>query len=930
MNAPSIQIPPSVSAVLPEGERDVALRSATNPQLGDFDRFARVQMEKTPDALIPPNLRSRAGRDAYGRGFGSDAVAGVTTASGPAARWASLMPLPRYDLTALSLGYYTAALPGEPSPLTGGLEEYLAVSPWLRGHYINRLIAIDSFLGRVSSLSVDSIRHSTLPWDQIHHHTLAVSTKSLHGRKIENFKDNLNTVLRDFNDDLYRYLTDNESSWHLHYDNVSQALWNSAEPVSLYRLHINMTTVNELDPTGLLGDVYIDVVLNFLKEKFGANKVVKTPEGTAFLVMASDAAVVNASLQEFSKTVKSRFESHPHVVNKSRLRDVVPSIMGAQSSISRQSILSYAIQTEEDLLVYRPLIEWVARRNNFPPTHIPTNLSDAKQLWANWQFPLNELRGSYPFLAQMAEAMTLEAVMQMNRELAAKAVFFERNRPVSPSLVFTDRDLPQQGALVASWQKLKDTGVGYVGPGQYRPKLEGHKGSTNNHAMMRLQGVRASILRYRKIYGQISHDSAARADEGRWSQRFLEAWNKLSDMTVDNAEFTTQLDQVQVFANHLRQAYQNVLGMAVSYPRYLGAMKGTDTVRVQRDGRDVWVKQNAPLVEIARQKNTLLAALEFDSLKAFLQKHPSLSMDDELVMKAWDVLFQTARQIGLADPILIPGKGDHLTFSFSDKTIAGHSVDPKQYLQQVQKNIHRLYEGMSFQDLKKVSYRIFNLEISSLEDLAEDAQKAKLEKLVLILEKKLNVSADVVITKTGATSIRIETPAEDAAGRPIGSTRILQELQTHFAHLVFNEASSIEMRRMPIWQSEQDPHQYFMSSRQREGWKAYEHSGLTVTMAFVKHSPVNSQATMREYLRAKARLDEALADAKFLNGYEKQVILDATIDSRASQVSQVRRTINVATRPPQSAMGEAVGTRPRPSGVHYHRRAARAFPLTRR
>jgi len=797
----------------------------------------------------------------------------------------------------LGLHRYTAHLPGESSPLYEGLQVYLGVHPFLRGHFIDSLLSIDQFLGKVESLDASKWTDADLKKWQGDETSVSPRDPKLLGK--------LGLMLSLQNADLYELLTDNESSWHTFYEAVQKELWNSDQPVKAYRVHINMTTINEMSADGLLGDIYLSIVHTYLQTKFGRENVVCNPENTSFLVIGSSDYKIKKGLQGFSDTIKTQLLTHGLVTSSQKdrlIQEFSPSVVAAENSISLKDIFRYGITAPEDLVAFDRLIREIAFANDVSGYEAfqRVGFDSQQRLLSVRSLNLDAVRVSQDRSLQlMAEALVFKAVMEMSRELASMTTFFEKERQSVPGgysqTVFTARDLPdpsRQPALFAKWIGMKKSGVGFVGPGQYVPEeylpadMHGEKPAaptevTGYHDRLSASTPEAvkhwigMFPRYGRIFGQISHEAPGRRDSGNLSRRFLDAWSTLVATQVADGDFGPRLQEAKALAQQLRKAYVGVYNTAIQNPRYGWALKGREVIKVQRGASDTWVTLNAPVTAIAAAGNTYLGAMEFDSLKAFLGTHPSTEANDKLVMQAWDILFKVAHEMKMPRPVLVPGKGDHVTFSFASKNSDGAPIDPVLFMQSVQAGIAALYPGKAFQDLKKVEYYQIPFDLSGRHEIF--LTREVLDRL----KTYFNLNAEIRFHEVAKGSFMVEFPKYDQKGKAIDIDKIITAITSYQLNCFQRGPIKVENSRVKIWRKGAGRSESIkFGNEQPKGYSPYMRKGLTVTMALIDHNALRGPADIKQFHSQKEDLDTALEAAKYINGLDKQGFIDARLSGK--------------------------------------------------
>ncbi len=795
----------------------------------------------------------------------------------------------RIDRIRFEVLYFVFGLPGASSPLHEGLREYLLLPPELRTHFLDEMMVADLLLGKIGALSAEDLTDNVR--QQIAH------SKFSPLKHIDHFFTVTNSDFKDL-------LQENEMHWLTQYDRMFTLLWESDKPVKIYRVHVNMTTINELDPTGELGDLYLVLVGGWLQKKFGNAHLVKNPENTSFQFIGQSADLVEKEMRYFSRDLtRDLFTSFD--VSSERVHNFKPEAVVSEIVLSRGSLYDYAIKTEEDLEAFKPILELNGR---FDIDDLKSRgMIIARQI-LKWESPdFNAIRSSRdPVLVQTLNALIFLANQEANRLLAAQTTFFEKNQTSSSQerkgSVFTEGDIPKPGDEHApEWVRLIQSSAGYVGPGQYHPSAHPHLKDLPSHARptfhlrsLDIQGLHINddpaltplvnhllriFPRLGRISGILSHP--IRGNSGRLCDRLMEGLYSLffPPPGTPSDERQRALSFAQQTASQLREAILSVYSFSAMDPRYAWTVKKHETFGVQRGGRVQEVESNFALQEIARFGNRFLLALEYDSLKAYLSTYPAISDDDREIFFVRDAFFLVAQEMNM-DPskiVIIPGKGDHLNISVPHEDRRGNPVDPVAYCKRIQQMVRNHYQPQLFHDFMKVeSMKLFLADIGghlSGKDLKKSAAD-------VALSFDLNVEATLDLDKMGTDHYVLTVPKANRQGAKLSPDTIIRYLQTQGINVRLTEPAKEENRRLPIWVKREASGKivdwYYGShdSLPSAGYAPFKRT-LTVTMAVTDHKAIRRAEDKVEFKEAVRRVDLALDAAQKESLPDKEGFRDA-------------------------------------------------------
>ncbi len=363
------------------------------------------------------------------------------------------------------------------------------------------------------------------------------------------------------------------------------------------------------------------------------------------------------------------------------------------------------------------------------------------------------------------------------------------------------------------------------------------------------------IPRLGHIKGNLSH--LREGSEGGLLQRFSTQMLRLSDAT--EAEVPQRLATWQATAWQLRNAFLHFYSLAITDPRNAWTAKQHREFLIHRGNVLERVASNFFLQEVALAQNTFLAAMEYDSFKAFNDKHGKQDDIDVDYNRVRDAIFLAAHRMNMAMPIVNPSGGDHISISFSEFDREGNPIEAVDYCHLVQQIVRETFSDRPYQDLHKVEMREMKIHLKvsstslpfSLEFLEEMRRSMKLDALPQFLP-------------SGADSGTLLIPLKDRNHQDIGSKKIFAYLRERGIEARLT-AESTQIHRLPIWKriggDEMEADYWLFSREAAAGYEPFVRT-LTVSMALGHHAPLKEPADFSHLLEVEDKLGIRLGTIK--------------------------------------------------------------------
>ena len=749
-------------------------------------------------------------------------------------------------------------LPSGLSPLDEGLRRYLALPPDLRTYFTDEMLVMEQVLGGILAISPDKATHTV--------------RQAINNREVERFLRRAYVDLRDL-------LFEHDTSWLMLYNSMRDRLWESDRPVHVFRAHINMTSLNEKDSSGHHGDILLAVVRGWLKEHFPG--AVQNPERTSFSFVAASAARVRAQLTDFANDMSTRLfntlGSDPEVLDS-----FTPEIMVSERVITRGNLYAYAIQTPDDLDAFTPVIEFGGDLKVAALKEM--GIKKAREKLLGREPPFEAIRQSRNFvLIKTLDALVLKALVGMNGLLAAQTSFFERQRPNLDSFLGPDEELAHRSVYEESdlpsakkplYDRWCDTQLrlsGYVGPGQYQPaenpQLAGREGPsippfqlgkvdmpglhlTDDPALHpRVNRLLRAIPRLERTKGSLSHARAG--SRGGLIEQFMASVRRLAALSSNTPAVVVaeQLRELQEVTRQLREGFRAFYSRAITDPRHAWTPKQHRVFKIKRGDSQQEVDSDFFLQEVALSGNRNLAVLEYDSFNAYQSLYPPYDEVDTDFNRVRDALFIAARRMNMADPLVKPSGGDHISISFSERDLEGNEIDPIAYCALVQKLVKETFQGRPFQDYHKVEMHQLDLLL-----IGEEADSFGPDGLIRALMNHFHFNAEPIVRRVSGSNLVLYTPTKNNVGKKVSAQEVHDYLGEIFLQTEFRRDSSVEIKRLPMWQkSGVDPEKsdfWVFGSHQPEGYEPFMKT-LTVSMALGVHKPVKTPEDAENFARTE-------------------------------------------------------------------------------
>ena len=763
--------------------------------------------------------------------------------------------------------YLAYAMVDEPPPIEVGLAKYFAVDPELRTHQTDTMLVVEQVLGAILALDPDKNYLALFP---------------LLNNPI--LMELLETAFLDLND----LMVEHDSLPSIQYNTIINRLWHGHDSeVRVYRVHINMTSLNELDPTNTQGSLYLAAVKKWLQIKFGESNIVQNPERTSFQFIGVDPIQVKTAVANFELEIKAMMRKMPGA-KRDLIAGFKPQIWVAERSITKDSILYYGIATPDDLELFRSILEnsqqdllalYDADTITFETFRV--RLRDAP-----FSFQALMMIGeddTHPSRLSLLEGLITNALVNFNVELASETTFFEKNYPGQENLYtkkMLDQHLASNPDQVRVWESYVRSRRGYVGVGQYNPVLENpglqnsalfpnafhhyleqyglaHPTETDNPQLNRLLNM---LPRLKHVAGLVSH---TRPGSRGALQRMGEALHTFTSSVTDE-NIRRNLTALQTVTRELRDAFRTVYGHAVTSPRYTWNMKHYKTASIRRGDQEYHVNANLFVQEVAADRHRTLAVVELDSFKAYNATHLSNSPVDPDINGIQDKIYETAATHNLPHPQVDPTAGDHFSFAFTTDAY----VTSPQFAQQVQEEVKTHFADKPFQDYHKVTMQLHTFDIPD----ATQRNWLQNENNLEHLRTTLNLSARPVFVNTHANEVVLAFPQEHMDGTSLSQEQVGEALISADITLMSTQLKTeIQILRLPIWRpstttdTDVDPNDLVFSNTAPASFEPFQRT-LTVSMVVDSIRPRAEFRTAGEWRNhveeVQHQLDHRLAGLK--------------------------------------------------------------------
>ncbi len=756
---------------------------------------------------------------------------------------ASLTGMPQFELGARIFSTELAEVPPIDAPREG-LLRYFAIAPELRTYFTNLLLKLEQVLGE----RVQMLRP---------HHI----TEPMRGYLAS---PDLRKLLETSFVDLKELVFEHDSLAALVYNSAQNMLFGGEDKIDFYRVHINMTTLNEKDDTNFHGGLYLSVVKQWFQENFGKVYTVQNPERTTFEFIAQSPRQVRAALANYEIEVRARMVQaagvDPEIVDR-----FMPKVVLSTRSLTHANFFHYAVRTDEDREAFKEVIELIERTG-----------------WPGVSAVLNE---KSPRLNNILNAMIFKAVLELNAELAAQTNYFEK-RVGFGKMVYFENELPNENEPgFADWKlSFLESRMGFVGPGRYDPAyhnkelasspiLEGsfldigldprrpqsaYRYDSTLHPLV--NRLLKAFPPYRRIAGFISRRGTERGDrdEGGLIEQFLRKQDRLARAGTEDVPIL--LVEWKELASELLHAFRNFYRWAITEPRNGWILKSHEDFDLPRGNGTVKVNANFLVQELALQGNRFLVTLEYDSFRAFTQTHvgevigksgAANYVDDKFFNMVRDAFFLVAArmnahvEIGL--PILTAPGGDHMSISLT----LGDSVDPVAYLNEVKGTVQEMFKEYPYRDLHKVDLREMRLSGSGIERLKDGAFREQ-------MRKDMNLASQPQVAAVNEGSVTVAVAVVDRNGREISSGAVIDYLKGAGISVTDVAMLGVEKYRLPMWKNSDD---FVFGETWPDGYEPFT-KVLTISMALAEHEPIKRPSDVPAFLQVQKKADKALGAVK--------------------------------------------------------------------
>ncbi len=458
-------------------------------------------------------------------------------------------------------------------------------------------------------------------------------------------------------------LLEGETLPQLIFESLQNDLWEGDHQVQLVRLHMNMTTANQVDGhKGFVGTSLRQNTLLWLEETFGKANVFVDPVGTAFLIKVPSFSEARGHLSRFSYEVHRRILEDPVVqkhVSWEQLRSFVPLHTAVGRTLSVQEL----------------------------------NLGRLPNVTVDEEAE-----------RQKIQAAVIDEIREFLKRLAGEASSLEKHPPLRDlsNPLFVRMDLPPRtDPFFADYSDSVREGRGYVSAGVYGlPVREGENATLVGNP------------RFRRLTGHLDRRENLRG--GGVLQRFIAATGALLASDQD--------DLPQAF-----QAFHEIVSMEPSDTPVLGGLgltlHGTlsdlleiglaarrftaypDLVKpheIRTNARGRTENANFFIEEMAYRQYRYLAGSENDGAKARRNAYPPKDHVDADFQRVRQIWLETAREMGMVNEdgslrvVIAPFQGDMIAVGFDTGEHA-----PEIYLHEVQRRVREAFHDQPFQREEK-------------------------------------------------------------------------------------------------------------------------------------------------------------------------------------------------------------------------------------
>ncbi|MFH1829392.1 MAG: hypothetical protein ABH871_01265 [Pseudomonadota bacterium] len=472
-------------------------------------------------------------------------------------------------------------------------------------------------------------------------------------KKLQNKLRFLGPALEEIVQDLKSPYLDNGSLSILGLERIQNLVFRDGKG-SIFRLNINMTDANKIDPSGNLGTAFKYTVLEWLQDEFGKRHITLNPEGSSFLAINVSQHEMSCSLGRFEREIIYRLRQDKtcerYDYSASLVNHFTPSAVGMFMTITGQGLgieeTLASSDAEAILVLQRRVIERIA---------------DSLRLLAVG----NMLAEKDP------ASIGLEAGL---------AVYDAADLPIEPS---------HEGYDI--FQKQFSLGLGYVPPTVFRSRFAEENVSSEDRMI-------AAHPRLAHDFGHLDRPVRKDDNDGGALQILMRALETASDALNDEQKMVA-LDKLHRAADGFSLAL-DVGRIARLNPRNPAFDKLIQEVKLSKGTGflDSYFIERAAL----HPENELhLTLFELDSFKAFSSRY-SVDEFDTSFWSVFDHVFSVAQDLSIDKPLMAQVAGDLVIAAVPIKDFHGNNVDISTFVRMVQERISRAYEDKPFQDYGKV------------------------------------------------------------------------------------------------------------------------------------------------------------------------------------------------------------------------------------
>jgi len=615
-----------------------------------------------------------------------------------------------------------------------GFEDYFEIPKDILTHHTKHQMWLTQLMSHVDGLSVGDLSFEI-------------------SRNLRRMKTRIDGVIAD----LKMYFFDSFAMPRLHTERIQNGLFDDGRHNRVYvgRLALNVTDMNEIDPTGELGTF----VLGSVKKWFATHQkdirgAVQSAEYTSFqfiLEKPEDAyklfrmfrheigKQMNLDFNNMygERSLDDRAKRLLRYINRFKIRGTV-----VVRKIDARNLISYAIQKASDVNEFMNVLKHAG-----VPSEILRAFSDEsdeeKQFLAMKPWLPNvevDIKGIKEWLSdsnvsdvvrfkrkQLFQAFILQGIYYFLRETSGVLDYFEKAVASSGDVsVYVDKDLPYDGVknpLVRGY--IQD--AKYVSDGKYIPHVmhdEVMQGDfTGNLASVRVlekefelreldkpEEYASKLLR---IWPRISHEWGALTHVPRENNRggarevFFSAIDALCDAIdsgVDDENLIVLLAKVKETGKSFLSTIQEIWSKSLSDPRNIFFLKRRS---FGEDANGGTVNAAVFYQELARAGWTNVFAIEADSIQRYLKEHSiefSPDFNDAAFQSIWDVIFEVQSDWHMPIPIVWAPAGDLIRVIISPTDVYNNTVDPAAFMYEVWSRVRKKYHKMPYHDVKKVEF----------------------------------------------------------------------------------------------------------------------------------------------------------------------------------------------------------------------------------